>query len=161
MTRRAILATLAAAALTACSGGTTIVTSQEAGSATDAGTDDAAADDGSTPPTCPVDPSSDGPVTGYPQGTWKAAGDYIIGHDATGLFAFSTKCTHEGCTISAPSSTGATSCPCHGARFDGNGAVTLGPARTPLPHFALTVCGGNVYVDTATVVAATTRTPAT
>ena len=68
---------------------------------------------------------------------------------------------HEGCTISAPSSTGATSCPCHGARFDGNGAVTLGPARTPLPHFALTVCGGNVYVDTATVVAATTRTPAT
>ncbi|HSO41188.1 MAG TPA: Rieske (2Fe-2S) protein [Labilithrix sp.] len=159
MTRRAILATLTAAALSACSG-TTIITSRDAGTGTDAASDPDAGTDAATEPTCPVDPGSDGPVTSYPQGTWKAVGAYIIGHDANGLFAFSTTCTHQGCTISAPSSTGATSCPCHGARFDGNGAVTVGPARTPLPHYALTVCGGNVYVDTGSTVAATTRTPA-
>jgi Rieske Fe-S protein len=157
MTRRAILATLAGAALTACSS-TTIVTasSQDSGvAADDAGTDDAAVVD----PGCPPAANSAGAVTSYPQGKWKSVGDYIIGHDASGLFAFSTSCTHQGCLISAPSSTGATSCPCHGARFDGNGAVTAGPARTALPHFALTVCNGEVFVDVNTTVAAATRTP--
>jgi Rieske Fe-S protein len=155
MTRRAVLATLAAAALTACSSTTIVSASRDSGAtADDAGTDDAGTD-----PTCPAEANNAGTVDTYPQGKWKAVGDYIIGHDANGLFAFSTSCTHQGCTVGAPSSTGATLCPCHGARFDGNGAVTAGPARTPLPHFALTVCNGNVYVDTSTTVAASTRTP--
>jgi Rieske Fe-S protein len=155
MTRRAVLATLAAAALTACSS-TTIVTSARDSGAT---ADDAGTDDAGTDPGCPAEANNAGAVDSYPQGKWKSVGDYIIGHDANGLFAFSTSCTHQGCAVGAPSSTGATVCPCHGARFDGNGAVTAGPARTPLPHFALTVCNGSVYVDTGTTVPATTRTP--
>ena len=130
ITRRAILATLAAAALTACSSSTIVDNS---------GAKDAAApppDDGGTDSGCSPAASGDGAVTSYPQGQWKALSGYIIGHDAKGLFAFSTTCTHRGCTIGAPSSTGDTVCPCHGAMFDGNGAVTGGPAPTPLPHTA-------------------------
>jgi Rieske Fe-S protein len=155
LTRRAVFATLAAAALTACSSTTIVTASKDSGAAADdAGTDDAGVDPG-----CPPASNSAGALTSYPQGKWKSVGDYIIGHDANGLFAFSTSCTHQGCLITAPSSTGATSCPCHGARFDGNGAVTAGPARTPLPHFALTVCNGEVFVDVNTTVTAATRTP--
>jgi Rieske Fe-S protein len=161
VTRRAVFATLAAAALTACSSTTIVTSSKDSGAAADdAGTDDAGTDDaGGVDPGCPPAANSAGAVTSYPQGKWTSVGDYIIGHDASGLFAFSTSCTHQGCLISAPSSTGATSCPCHGARFDGNGAVTAGPARTPLPHFALTVCNGEVFVDVNTTVTAATRTP--
>jgi Rieske Fe-S protein len=160
VTRRAVFATLAAAALTACSSTTIVAASKDSGAAgDDAGTDDAGTGNPGVDPGCPPAANSAGPVTSYPQGKWKSVGDYIIGHDANGLFAFSTSCTHQGCLIGAPSSTGATSCPCHGARFDGNGAVTAGPARTALPHFDLTVCNGEVFVDVNTTVAAATRTP--
>jgi len=166
MTRRAILATLAAAALTACSSTTVIATPGDSGAGTDdgGGTDDAGTDDAGTDSStvaCKPVGTNAGALTGYPQGKWKAVGEFIIGHDADGLFAFSTVCTHDGCTIGAPSATtGATVCPCHGARFDGNGAVVQGPARNPLPHYALMVCNGKVYVDTTSEVAASTRTPA-
>ena len=161
MTRRAILATLAAAALTACSSTTVITSSNDAGAdnTADAGTDDAGTDDATTAACTPTGTSA-GALTSFPQGKWKAVGAFIVGHDAGGLFAFSTSCTHQGCTIGPPSSTGATTCPCHGARFDGNGAVVQGPARSPLPHFALTVCDGKVYVDETSEVAASTRTAA-
>ncbi len=164
MTRRAILATLAAAALTACSS-TTVIAAGDSGAGTDdGGTDDAGTDDAGTDSStvaCKPVGTNAGALTGYPQGSWKAMGKFIVGHDADGLFAFSTVCTHDGCTIGAPSATtGATVCPCHGARFDGNGAVVQGPARNPLPHYALMVCNGKVYVDTSSEVAASTRTPA-
>ena len=155
MTRRAILATLAAAALTACSSSTVngpTPTPDSGPGGTDSGTDTGES------PACPGEANGAGSVTSYPQGTWKAMGPYIIGHDADGLFAFSTSCTHRGCTIGPPSSTGATLCPCHGASYDGNGAPTGGPANGPLPHFALTVCNGTVFVDESMTVAATTRT---
>jgi Rieske Fe-S protein len=156
MTRRAVLATLAAAALTACSSTTVVTAAKDSGVDT---TDDAGTDDAGTA-TCTPSGTSAGALASFTQGTWKAVGAFIVGHDAGGLFAFSTRCTHQGCTIGAPSSSGATTCPCHGARFDGNGAVVQGPARTPLPHFALTVCDGKVYVDETSEVASATRTAA-
>lgn len=83
----------------------------------------------------------------------------IIGfvvRDANGLYALTAVCTHQGCTIA--SSGGGFSCPCHGAGFDINGAVTAGPARTPLKHYALCLsANGTVAVDTRTTVAAATR----
>lgn len=174
MTRRAILATLAAAALTACSAsGTSTLTSDDAGfpdddsgapgddasTTRDSSADTGAGDTGTG--TCPAAATSAGPLSNYPQGRWKANGAYIVGHDANGLFAFSTNCTHQGCALNPPSpTTGATSCPCHGARFDGNGAVTAGPALTPLPHFELTLCNGTVYVNMRKTVVASTRTAA-
>lgn len=45
--------------------------------------------------------------------------------------AISTVCTHEGCPTFIRSNQFA--CDCHGSRFDNNGAVIVGPARTNLP----------------------------
>jgi Rieske Fe-S protein len=157
ITRRAILATLAAAALSACSSSSTVnepmadsgVPPTDSGGGVDSGMD----------PGCGA--TNAGAVSTYPQGTWKAMGGFIVGHDAMGLFAFSTTCTHRGCTVLPPTpSTGETTCPCHGAQYDGNGAVTKGPATDPLPHYKLTVCSGTVFVDQTATVPATTRTAA-
>jgi Rieske Fe-S protein len=78
----------------------------------------------------------------------------IVGRDAGGLYAFSATCTHQGCTLPTPVR-GTITCPCHGAQFDANGAVTRGPARTSLAHYSVTVCAGQAYIGTTTVPAAT------
>jgi Rieske Fe-S protein len=84
------------------------------------------------------------------------SGSYILGRDAQGLYAMSISCTHQGCPV-APSSNGLY-CPCHGSRFDSNGAVVQGPARSPLTHYAVLVdSAGNITVQT-TVVSASART---
>lgn len=86
-------------------------------------------------------------------------GYLIIAQDTAGFFAFSAICTHQGCPVDPPASDGSTFCPCHGSQFDGNGNVIVGPAFTPLPHYAVNICNGSVYVDTSTRVALSTRTP--
>src|SRR5947209_700247 len=99
-----------------------------------------------------------GAVTDFPLGTWTLKGGVIVAQDAGGLYAFSAICTHQGCAVGPPGSNGATVCPCHGSEFDGNGNVTLGPATSPLPHFAVNVCEGNVFVSSKKSVDPTTRT---
>jgi Rieske Fe-S protein len=107
-----------------------------------------------------------GPVANFVVGQWKKVGSgtntFNVGRDASGIWAYSNTCTHNNsCQIGTPASTtGAIRCPCHGAKFDGNGGVTLGPASRPLANYQVTVCGGNVYVNKAKVVASGTRTPA-
>jgi Rieske Fe-S protein len=95
-------------------------------------------------------------------GTWQriASPRVIVGRDAGGLFAYSSVCTHQGCVINAPDASGNCACRCHGATFDGNGAVTRGPARTALQHYAVIVCDSRVFVDTAMRVDAAARTAA-
>lgn len=158
MTRRSMLAALAGLTAAACSS-STIVHVQSDGGAEDAGTAD---EGGSTTSSCTVTPvgTNEGSVASYPLGTWKKKGSYIIAQDAMGFFAFSAVCTHSGCIVDTPAANGSTICACHGSRFDGNGAVLQGPAKIPLEHYAVAVCGGAVYVDGNTVVDATTRTPA-
>ncbi len=156
MTRRQILGALAGLTAAACSSTTVAhVESDGGGSASDAG-----AEEGGT--ACAVTPAgtNEGTVASYPLGTWKKKNSYIIAQDAMGFFAFSAICTHSGCLVNAPIADGSTFCACHGSKFDGNGAVLQGPAQTPLPHYAVTVCGGAVYVDENTGVSATARTPA-
>jgi thiosulfate dehydrogenase (quinone) large subunit len=147
---------------TACS--STTVEPPASSSDTDAGTTD---DSGTTAP-CDNPPAGVdvGDVSGFPSGSWSAAGTrndpYIVAQDANGYFAFSAICTHQGCQVDAPNaSSGKTSCPCHGAQFDGNGAVLRGPARSPLPHYAVALCGTHLYVDSSTTVDASARTAAT
>jgi Rieske Fe-S protein len=106
-----------------------------------------------------------GPVTNFVVGQWKRAGSgssaFNIGRDAKGIWAYTTTCTHQPCTVGAPSpTTGAIRCPCHGATFDGNGAVTKGPAARPLNNYEVTICAGNVYVNRARIVPSGTRAPA-
>ena len=90
-------------------------------------------------------------------------GNVVLGRDATGLYAMSAVCTHQGCIVNvvgAPSQP-SLSCPCHGSRFSSNGDVTVGPARLPLPHFEVEVAAdGGVTVCPATQVASSSRTPA-
>lgn len=61
----------------------------------------------------------------------------IVRHSAGVFTAISMSCTHQGCTIDAPSS-GTMTCPCHGAQFDMTGAVLRGPARRALTTYTTT-----------------------
>jgi Rieske Fe-S protein len=64
---------------------------------------------------------------------------------AGAIHAFSSKCTHLGCTVSEVHN-GVISCPCHGSEFnDSTGAVVHGPATRPLPTVNVVVRNGSVY----------------
>jgi cytochrome b6-f complex iron-sulfur subunit len=52
------------------------------------------------------------------------------------LFAFSAKCTHEGCTVTYQPAQSVIWCPCHDGRFDMNGRVLSGPPPQPLTKYA-------------------------
>ncbi|MEY2471648.1 MAG: hypothetical protein QOK28_977 [Actinomycetota bacterium] len=42
------------------------------------------------------------------------------------------RCTHQGCVLRQDDALGTWDCPCHGSRFDSDGAVIQGPANSPL-----------------------------
>jgi glycine/D-amino acid oxidase-like deaminating enzyme/nitrite reductase/ring-hydroxylating ferredoxin subunit len=50
------------------------------------------------------------------------------------LHAVSANCTHMGCTLHWNTAEKSWDCPCHGSRFDPDGAVLHGPAVTPLEN---------------------------
>jgi Rieske Fe-S protein len=57
--------------------------------------------------------------------------------------AFSTACTHQGCTVTRVETT--IDCLCHGSHFDlADGSVVRGPAPRALPPVAITVSDGTV-----------------
>jgi Rieske Fe-S protein len=57
--------------------------------------------------------------------------------------AFSTACTHQGCTVTRVEAT--IDCVCHGSHFDlSDGSVIGGPAPRALPPVAITVSDGRV-----------------
>lgn len=120
-----------------------------------------------TGPDIPVDPCTlgvdVGAVTSLAVGTWSrnTMQGLILGRDARGVFAFSATCTHSGCVVGAPDTSGNMVCACHGSRFDGAGRVLNGPAREPLQHYRVRVCAGRVRVDLGEFVADTDRTPVT
>jgi cytochrome b6-f complex iron-sulfur subunit len=51
------------------------------------------------------------------------------------LYAFSAKCTHEGCTVTYLPGQSVVWCPCHDGRFDLTGRVLSGPPPQPLAKF--------------------------
>jgi Rieske Fe-S protein len=162
LSRREALVTMAAGAATAISACTNDVVNRvpgpvDSGASNGGAEDGGAATDSGAGATCSG--KNEGALTSFPVGKWKKVNGAIVGHDVNGLFAYTTVCTHQGCTIGAPASDGTTTCPCHGAMYDGNGSVIQGPASQPLEHFAVSVCDGNVYVDSTMTVPADTRTP--
>ena len=75
-----------------------------------------------------------------------AEGRAFVGRDARGLYAIVATCTHLGCLV-RPRDSGF-ECPCHGSRFDADGAVSQGPAARPLARAGLTVgADGKIVLD--------------
>jgi cytochrome b6-f complex iron-sulfur subunit len=77
---------------------------------------------------------------------------YVIG-GPTGIYALSAVCTHLGCITRFLSDEKCIACPCHGSRFDLEGAVIHGPAPRSLPWLDVQADpSGNLVVDTSIVI---------
>lgn len=123
----------------------------DTGSGTNPGTD---AGGGTT---CTPSGTLAGAVAGWSAGSWKKVSGAFVGRDSAGFYALRSICTHNNsCQLRTPTSSGI-SCPCHGGQFDLNGNVTFPPPPTPLRNYQVTVCNGNVYVNTSVTVAQGTR----
>jgi len=89
--------------------------------------------------------------------TWLQDQQLFVSRDGTGFGAFSSRCTHLGCTVRRTAD--GFFCPCHGARYDEMGLVVSGPARLPLPWFEVWAePDGCIWVDTGKVVPVGTMT---
>jgi len=91
---------------------------------------------------------SAGRPTDFPEGTRIALEQrrVCIVRDNGKLAAISTTCTHLGCIV-ALSDTGF-ACPCHGSRYDQDGAVTGGPAPKNLAWYKVSLApNGDLEVD--------------
>jgi Rieske Fe-S protein len=113
-----------------------------------------------SPPTGPV---PGGNVSSVPADSLRVvSGENVaVGRDGGGLYAMSAACTHAGCLLQTVGSTPARglSCPCHASLFDGNGAVTRGPATVPLQHYRVDVAAdGAITIQGGQPVSADTRT---
>lgn len=80
-----------------------------------------------------------------PVGGGVIVGTVVVTQPTAGQFkAFSSTCTHAGCTVASVSH-GTITCPCHGSQFSASdGSVLGGPAPTPLPARQITVSGGEI-----------------
>jgi cytochrome b6-f complex iron-sulfur subunit len=72
----------------------------------------------------------------------------VTGMEA-GYVALYQKCVHLGCRVPWCQSSQWFECPCHGSKYDRVGEKKGGPAPRGLDHFALTVAGGIITVDTS------------
>jgi Rieske Fe-S protein len=88
---------------------------------------------------------SDIPVGG---GKIFSAEKVVVTQPKAGEFkAFDATCTHQGCVVAAVAN-GTIDCACHGSKFDmATGAVTNGPATTPLPSKKATVSGDSITIS--------------
>jgi len=85
-----------------------------------------------------------------------AAGFLFVVRDASGLYALTARCPHQGFTTMVEGSFFV--CPRHGSEFSFDGAVLTGPAAAPLVHYAMCTLGnGNVGVLTSQVVSESVR----
>jgi Rieske Fe-S protein len=67
-----------------------------------------------------------------PVGSGLIVDDVVLTQPSAGVFkAFSSVCTHAGCTVSKIAD-GTIDCPCHGSKFNLDGTVAKGPASRPL-----------------------------
>ncbi len=77
-----------------------------------------------------------------------AGGFYIIGakeiivaNSGTAFIALSSKCTHDGCSVTYSAANNNFPCPCHQSLFSATGAVINGPASTALKSYPITRSG--------------------
>ena len=103
-----------------------------------------------------------GNVSSVPIGSLKAIGTsmVILGRDVAGIYAMTTICPHANCDMTTQGTIDPSGiiCACHNSQFTANGAVTKGPAKSSLTHFAVTVsAAGDLTVHASSTVSAATR----
>jgi nitrite reductase/ring-hydroxylating ferredoxin subunit len=103
-------------------------------------------------------PFDAGPATDYPPfSAIRFPGHgVVVARDDRGVMAVSAICTHQACLLQLE--TDHLECRCHGSAFAIDGELLRGPAKDPLPHFAVRVEAGRVWVDPSKIVDAATRT---
>jgi len=115
--------------------------------------------DGGVTASCPASGVSDvGAASTFVANTptYFSTGKFFVVRDAGGLYAVSSRCTHQNATNNV--SSGRFRCPRHGALFTFDGAIISGPVNTGLAHFSICLLpNGHVGVDRSTVVDKTVR----
>jgi Rieske Fe-S protein len=125
---------LAATALAACS---SYGNKPEAASSTPAAT-------GSSGAATPGTPTALAKTADVPVGSGVIVNGTVVTQPTAGVFkGFSTVCPHKGCDVSKVEN-GTIDCPCHGSKFNLEGAVVQGPADKPLTAKAVTVQGDSI-----------------
>jgi cytochrome b6-f complex iron-sulfur subunit len=71
---------------------------------------------------------------------------------SSGVVALYQKCVHLGCRVPWCKASQWFECPCHGSKYSRVGEKKGGPAPRGLDRFGVTIEGGEVVVDTKTVV---------
>ena len=91
-----------------------------------------------------------GPASEVPVGGGKVfkAQKVVVTQPRAGTFkAFSSVCTHQGCSVDEVAD-GTINCPCHGSKFSAaDGSVTEGPAKRPLAARKVSDAGGTLTLS--------------
>ena len=95
-------------------------------------------------------------VTQYPTGALEKARAVYSPPELAGMeegvIALYQKCVHLGCRVPECVTSQWFECPCHGSQYNQVGEKKGGPAPRGLDRFAMSVSGGNLTVDTGTVI---------
>jgi cytochrome b6-f complex iron-sulfur subunit len=95
-------------------------------------------------------------ITEYPaSAVGKAESVYpptVLGGMKAGVVALYQKCPHLGCRVPSCVTSQWFECPCHGSQYNRVGEKKGGPAPRGMDHFAMAVAGGQLTVDTGTII---------
>ncbi len=83
-----------------------------------------------------------GTVTAFTRGFF-----YLACLEDGGFIAYSSKCTHLGCTLPWIESEQKFICPCHSSSFDIQGRVLASPAPRPLDRYKIYIENKKIRVD--------------
>jgi cytochrome b6-f complex iron-sulfur subunit len=78
---------------------------------------------------------------------------FIVRAPEGNFYALSAVCTHLGCIVNWKPEEGIIACPCHGSKFNKNGAKIEGPAPRPLQRLSMSLDDhGILIVDKSIIV---------
>ncbi|CDR15574.1 Rieske (2Fe-2S) protein [Streptomyces iranensis] len=156
-TRRAVVTAAGAAGLAA----TLAACGKDDDGGSGGGSADSAQDAGGSQPSQSASQSAEGGQSGggdgmelaktsqIPEGGGMVFKDHkvVVTQPKAGDFkAFSSICTHQGCSVGDVSG-GTINCPCHQSKFDiTDGSVKGGPAQKPLPGAQIKVQGSSIWM---------------
>ncbi|MEO7556837.1 MAG: Rieske 2Fe-2S domain-containing protein [Acidimicrobiales bacterium] len=95
-------------------------------------------------------------ITAYPSSALEKArkvypAAVLAGMEA-GVIALYQKCVHLGCRVPSCETSQWFECPCHGSQYNRVGEKKGGPAPRGLDRFEMSVEGGNLTVNTGTII---------